>query len=276
MSVDPDREPPAEPASGTAWAGSAPWPLGPSRGLALGFVAMLPLVLAYEWGLAATGGGSRNTSELVLFRVFEVFGARADLARWVGLGLAAAWALATALRADWKLGPRLGRILVEGALGALVIGPLLIGCVHLLGDALPALDLAPPRGAPPLERAALVFGAGAYEELVFRVGVYSALFWMSRRGARFLGAGERASRLLADAVGLSGSAGLFAAFHLAILLTWLGRGGEDFDPAIFTYRFLAGILLGLLFRLRGPGVAAWTHGLFNLALLLGAGPHVFL
>ena len=36
------------------------------------------------------------------------------------------------------------------------------------------------------------------------------------------------------------------------------------------------ILLGLLFRWRGVGVTAWTHGLFNLALLLGAGPDVFL
>ena len=37
---------------------------------------------------------------------------------------------------------------------------------------------------------------------------------------------------------------------------------------------LAGILLGLLFRWRGPGVAAWSHGLFNLALLLGIDPDV--
>ena len=36
----------------------------------------------------------------------------------------------------------------------------------------------------------------------------------------------------------------------------------------------AGILLGLVFRLRGPGVAAWAHGLFNVALLVGVDPDV--
>ena len=73
-----------------------------------------------------------------------------------------------------------------------------------------------------------------------------------------------------------GSATLFAAAHLAAYTAWLGPGGEPYDASVFTWRLLAGILLGLVFRWRGPGVAAWTHGLFNLALLLGAGPDVFL
>ena len=73
-----------------------------------------------------------------------------------------------------------------------------------------------------------------------------------------------------------GSAAFFAAFHLAPFVGWLGRGGESFDAAVFSYRFLAGLLLALVFRWRGPGVAAWTHGWFNLALLIGAGPDVFL
>ena len=120
-------------------------------------------------------------------------------------------------------------------------------------------------------------GAGAYEELVFRVGAYSALFTVASRVSVFLfGAAGPVARGVSEFVGLVGSALLFSAFHLALLVRWLGPGGEDFDPAIFTYRALAGILLGILFRWRGPGVSAWTHGLFNLALLLGAGPNVFL
>ena len=41
------------------------------------------------------------------------------------------------------------------------------------------------------------------------------------------------------------------------------------------WRLLAGILLAGLFRWRGLGVCAWAHGLFNLGLVLGAGPGVF-
>jgi hypothetical protein len=56
----------------------------------------------------------------------------------------------------------------------------------------------------------------------------------------------------------------------------LGRGGEPFRAAVFTWRLFAGILLGTLFRWRGPGVAAWSHALFDLFLSTGAGPDVFL
>ena len=56
----------------------------------------------------------------------------------------------------------------------------------------------------------------------------------------------------------------------------VNRGGEVFSAPVFTWRLAAGILLGLLFRWRGIGAAAWAHGIFNLALSIGAGPDVFL
>ena len=81
---------------------------------------------------------------------------------------------------------------------------------------------------------------------------------------------------MAELWGLLGSSALFACAHLAAFTAWLGPGGESYNGSVFTWRLLAGILLGLVFRWRGPGVAAWAHGLFNLALLVGAGPDVFL
>jgi len=252
-----------------------------SRSLSLGFLAMAPMFLVYELALLSTGGSQRNTSELVLFQVFELFGEHSDLARWIALGGASIAALVRCLRQQWELGPRILRIAAEGAVGAIILGPLLIGLIHLFGDALPALpigsDVGSGPGIPGLAHASFVFGAGAYEELVFRVGAYSALYTVSIRvGVFFLGARAAHCRPVAEVVGLLGSAALFSAFHLALFVRWLGAGGEAFDPALFYYRALAGVLLGLLFRLRGPGVAAWTHGLFNVALLLGAGPSVFL
>ena len=254
-----------------------------ARSLALGYLAMVPMILVYELALLSTADGMRNTSELLLFRLFEPLGTQADAARWSVLGLGAVFALATCLRHPFKsnrggaLGPRLFRVIAEGVLGAIALGPVLIGLVHLLGGELANLPLADGPSRPPtLSQAAFVFGAGAYEELVFRVGAYSAFYWSSLRITTFLGLSSRVARVLAEAVGLFGSAALFSAFHLAVFVAWLGPGGEAFDLPVFTWRALAGILLGLLFRWRGPGVAAWTHGLFNLALLLGAGPDVFL
>ena len=123
----------------------------------------------------------------------------------------------------------------------------------------------------------MVLGAvtgAAWEELVFRVCAFGVLFLAARRMALFAGVGEGAARWTAEAVGLLGSAGLFAAFHLELFSGWLGTGGEEFRAAAFTFRFFAGILLGLLFRWRGPGVSAWSHGLFNLSLALGVSPGV--
>lgn len=248
------------------------------RGVALGFLAMVPLLVLYEWGAQSLGAaGGRNTAELLLFQVFEPLGPRAVLARRALLAIGVAVAGVSCLRRHWALGPALLRIPAEGLLAALVIGPALVGLLNLFGDALPPLPLGGgPRTSPELARAAFHLGGGAYEELLFRVAVYGALVFLARQVCQFLGAGARVARAVAESAGLLGQAALFAVMHLAAVLALWGEGGEEFHPAVFTYRVLAGILLGLLFRWRGPGVAAWTHGLFNLALLLGAGPHVFL
>jgi hypothetical protein len=247
------------------------------RSLALGFLAMVPMFAAYELALLATPGDERSTSELVLFRLLSLFGEQADLARWIALVTFSVLALVHCLRHHWALGPRLVRIVIEGTIGAVVIGPILIALIRLFGESLPPLPLASePSGPPDLAQAGFVFGAGAYEEVVFRVGIYSALYFVALRVGDFFGMRRGALRWSAEAFGLFGSAALFSAFHLALFVAWLGPGGEDFDLAVFTYRALAGILLGLIFRWRGPGVAAWTHGMFNFALLLGAGPDVFL
>ena len=254
-------------------------PLGEElrRGLALGYLAMLPLFLMYELALGAGEVGVRSTSELVFSLPLSLLGRAADPARWVLLAVAGVWALVHCLRRDLALGPRLARIVAEGALGALLLGPILIVGMHLLEDRLPPFGLrGAPEQAPELHVGAFVCGAAAYEELLFRVGLYSLLYVVTRRVAEFLGLGRVVSPAAAEVVGLLVSSCLFAAWHLASFVSWLGTGGEPFDLAVFTWRTLAGILLGLVFRLRGPGVAAWTHGLFNLALLLGAGPEVFL
>ena len=119
-------------------------------------------------------------------------------------------------------------------------------------------------------------GGAAFEELLFRVALYGALFVLARRLVSFFGAGELVARWSAEVLSVLGSALGFAAFHLSVVSSRIGPGGYDWDPALFTWRALAGVLLAVIFRWRGPGVAAWSHGLFNLAVLLGAGPEVFL
>ncbi|MFT5463465.1 MAG: membrane protease YdiL (CAAX protease family), partial [Planctomycetota bacterium] len=87
--------------------------------------------------------------------------------------------------------------------------------------------------------------------------------------------GRGPAHLVADLCAILFSSVAFAAFHLEVFTRWLGVGGEVYDGPTFLWRLLAGVLFAGLYRWRGLGVVAWAHGLFNLAVLLGADPSVF-
>jgi len=218
-------------------------------GMSLGFLAMLPLFAVYEGG---------PTAELALFRLLAPLGSWADSARWLALLLAAAAAATVCYRRRLALVPGIVRVVGEGLLVAALLGPALTGLFMLLGETPPGSG-GPADATPSLGRGALVFGGAAYEELLFRVLLFGLLFLVAGHVARFLGLGRRGARLASEVGANLGSAIAFAAFHLAAFTHWLGVGGERFDAEVFTWRLLAGILLALVFRWRGAGVAAWAH-----------------
>lgn len=255
-------------------------PVALQRGIALGTLAMLPLFVVYEAAISANGGGARNAAEMLLSLPLTPFasgGGNVDTARRIVLvacALAAGW---SCFHAHLALSARILRVAVEGAVAAILLGPLLIGLEHLLGvPVIAPLAEGPPRVLPPLALAAVHVGGAAYEEIVFRVGLQSLLYLLARELVLFLTDSRVLARWLAEAAALLLGGLIFAAAHLAAFSALLGPGGEVFDATIFTWRALAGMLLGALFRWRGPGVSAWAHALFNLALFIGAGPDVFL
>ena len=265
---------------------------GPYR-LAVSVLATAPLFVAYELGLLASE--RRNVAELLASRSFEPFGDQAPLVRMivVACGLLAALWFAVREERERLFDPEeeldeeattarrlLGRVLRqigEGALAALCMGPLLVLALSLFDVTVAALEpgMAGGQGPPPLSLAARIAGGAAWEELVFRLGAYAALFLLTVRLVHFFGVGLSEASPAGDLIGLLGSATLFAGFHLEALTRFFGVGGEPFDSGIFLWRLLAGLVLATLFRWRGLGVAAWAHAIFNLALLLGSGPGVF-
>jgi hypothetical protein len=262
----PAAEPP-EPAQPDARVG---------RGAALGFLAMLPLFAAYEAGVAASGG-ARNLAEVVVALPVETFVEPVTLARRLGLAVAAAVAAWTVFHAELGLAPRVFRTALEGLLAAVVLGPLLLVLLAFAGglDALRDVQM-PLAPGPDLGRAALLAGGAAWEELVFRMGLQSLFFVALRPLLAYWIASDTAARWGAEVGSVAASALVFAAAHLAVFTQVLGPGGEPWHPGVFPWRVAAGILLSALFRWRGPGVAAWAHAFFNLALSIGAGPQVFL
>ena len=166
---------------------------------------------------------------------------------------------------------------LEGLVVALTLGPaLVLLTAAAAGWSDHGLDVAWDSSREPagLAFASYLFGGAVYEELLFRIGLYGLFFWTSLRVARLVGLPESPARWSAEALALSGSAVFFAAFHFQRFTRWLWDGGLDYTPASFAWMVFAGLLLGLIYRWRGPGVAAWAHGLFNLALLVGIDPDV--
>lgn len=257
---------------------SSPRPASASTGAALGFLALTPLFALYELALAHSGGASHNLGELLVSLPFAALGDHTVHARWALIALVAAGCAWSCFHVDLGLGPRLLRIVLEGLGAACLLGPALLVGLHFLGgfDALREVHLPRAGEAPGLGRVALLAGGAAYEELVFRMGVQGLAFLALRAIARTWLPHEASARIAADLGAILVGALVFSAAHLAVFTQLLGPGGEPYHSGIFPWRVLAGILLSALFRWRGPGVAAWTHALFNAALAIGAGPGVFL
>jgi membrane protease YdiL (CAAX protease family) len=101
----------------------------------------------------------------------------------------------------------------------------------------------------------LSIGAGIYEELLFRVVLVGLLAWGAKKllGWRPLHAGIAATVL---------GALVFSAFH------YIGPYGDPLDVYSFAFRTIAGLFFSGLYLLRGFGITAWTHALYDVFLLL--------
>ena len=63
-----------------------------------------------------------------------------------------------------------------------------------------------------------------------------------------------------------------AAIVGAIIFSWvhyLGPYGDVFTIGSFLFRFFFGLVLNFIFLLRGFGIAAWTHALYDVMLVVG-------
>ncbi|HEX6883144.1 MAG TPA: CPBP family glutamic-type intramembrane protease [Planctomycetota bacterium] len=241
--------------------------------LARGYLAALPLFLAYELALVGGAGTlARSPAESFVAFGFLPLGERVLVVRFALLVVLAGLALVhegrAASRPARPLAGALGADVALGALAGFLLAPLLHGLATWLGSPPLAAAPEPARG---LSLALRLAGAAAWEELLFRVALYGGLYLLVRRTGAFLGLASPLAQGAAELAALLASAALFALFHLDALQRALGGAGEPFHAGLFLWRLSAGILLGGLFRWRGLGVAAWAHAVFNLGIALGLG-----
>jgi len=111
------------------------------------------------------------------------------------------------------------------------------------------------QAASKLSMIALALGAGVYEEFIFRVVMTGGLLF-------FLKDLVRLQPITATVIAVLVSSAVFAFFH------YLGPMGEVFDWTSFTIRLAAGIFLALVFALRGYGITAYTHTIYDFLVIL--------
>lgn len=214
-------------------------------------VFVLPFVLLYELGSRwLLTDPVRGTQQVVAFtlldRFFGVFGAAGKhFPAFAMVSILLAWHFAEKDRLSIRLTTLLGMFCESMALGI----PLIIG-----GMALARLF---PLGAANVGRitdtAILSFGAGVYEELVFRLIGCTLLAIVSRS---LLKLPARLSTLLVVVV----SATLFSAYHYL--------GNEAFSWRIFAFRATAGAYFAMLFFTRGFGVTAGAHMAYDILIVM--------
>jgi len=221
----------------------------------------LPLLVFYQvlavW-LAAGPRSVRNGADVILQSLFTAlagtWGPLLFMLCLIGGGL---WLVARDTRAHSS---RLRRrvffgMLAESLLLALAFGIVVGGVTSGVLGLLHTLALAPAAGLDWWTRLMVSLGAGIYEELLFRVLLVTALAAAART---LLGWTPFTAGIAATVLG----AAIFSAFH------YIGPYGDRLQIYSFVFRMIAGLFFSALYLLRGFGITAWTHALYDVSLLL--------
>ncbi|MBM3459885.1 MAG: CPBP family intramembrane metalloprotease [Armatimonadetes bacterium] len=225
------------------------------------YLLSLPLLALYLVVAFLANLGERraviNGADALLQSLLSVVG----LYGWGGSCLVLAAVAGVAIYRQDKTGRELpfraqylAGLLLESTLYACFFGSIVAFLASLILPGPGFLQIGGSLGLTLGQKLATGLGAGFYEELVFRVMLAGSLLWIAGK------LGWSRAQAVTGAVLVSSL--LFSLFH------YVGPGGESFALGSFVFRFVAGVVLAGLFAARGFAVAAWTHALYDVFLIL--------
>jgi CAAX amino terminal protease family. len=225
------------------------------RNLLTSLILVFPLFLIYQVGVLFTlpllNGADFLTTLLFASLGLTLKGYLLFLASVVGV-----FALAVALlrRKQQFNGRVFLPVVLESTVYALTMGSFIVLLMTKVLGFPPSLAVGLPEQGL-LTRLVMSLGAGVYEETVFRLGLlggsiaaFEKLLGMSRWAA-ILGA-------------FVFSSAVFSFAH------YLPPTGDAFSFGSFTFRVLAGVVFGALYKLRGFAVAVYTHAFYDIFVLV--------
>lgn len=216
------------------------------------FFFTIPLFFIYEIGIFITSSQDliimRNGADALMRQIFSALGVNGLY--WMGVLFFIGFLMVFLIqRKYWKETPinveYLFLMMGESLLWAGILY-LFMSKVHIL--------LMNPTSSIIIQQVTLAVGAGIYEEFLFRVLLISGI-------AAILGLILQWNDILKKWIAMVIAAAIFSSFH------FLGDYGDFFSFTIFMVRFFAGIILGTLYFIRGFGITAWAHSIYDLIIL---------
>jgi membrane protease YdiL (CAAX protease family) len=225
-----------------------PWPC---------FLFLLPLLAAYEGGVLWLGGTPgqtlRNGADNWLRGSLDSFGL--SQLYWAPLligGVFVIWSLVRRRdRPADLLGVETG-MAIESVVFALGLWGLSRGLARMYDHLSLQFQLPPQRTDEAIGQVITYVGAGIYEEVLFRLLLYSGLLF----ALRWCQIGPVISVMVSAGL----SAALFSAAH------HIGPYGEPFNNYVFLFRMLAGLYFALLYQTRGFGIAVGAHACYDVVV----------
>lgn len=224
-----------------------------SRSPLYSFLMVIPLLCLYEFLILRTGSSVRNGADVLMKNLLSLLGVEGMIGFTVLIFSAFCWVVwrDTVQGNEHVRGHYFGLMALEALLYAIVIGPLVAQLTERI--LYPKLASA---GAVKLQEQLIVsLGAGIYEEFVFRFLLVTALVFSFHR---FMDMPRWASVAFA----VFWASVFFSGFH------YVGAYAYEFQFSTFTFRFIAGAVLALLFYFRGFGIVVYAHSAYDILISL--------
>ena len=224
-----------------------------SRSAYYSAVAALPLLVIYEILIVLSQSrywGIRNAADVWIRTFLMAFDLQAQHLTFVLIGISLALIPIAKSRARGiKLKANYFALMFAECLAfSLVLGVVLQSILRLGG-----LSSGGPGGGL-MQNLALSVGAGLFEEIIFRVILLNLIF--------FLLSPLLKKKVVAAVVSVLLASFLFSLSH------YVGTMADTWQLYSFMFRWVAGLLFTVLYFVRGFAIAAYTHALYDIWVLV--------
>lgn len=227
-----------------------------TNSLLYSYLIALPLLLLYEALIFITQPDTdlvvRISVDVWIKTLFSYFGNNVLSITLIVVALIGIYILYRERERLSTLKPRYFAImLVEASAYAFLLALLLSAFVGALVQMMQPESI---NALSPLQKIALSLGAGLYEELFFRVILVSGLlfifkYFITKKWVAFIAA-------------------MVVAALIFSLVHYIGALGDSFALGSFLFRFLFGLALNAIYLWRGFGMAAWTHAIYDIMVVV--------